>query len=208
MKEMVTLDYDQFVFNSFPSSLKLVNKEDRLRGWWVVFDNVPVTPSSVIQAEIAAKSNNVQTPIQPGDEKTRGSYLTIYGSSDGETYRYLDFLVPRETVRGIRDWGNYVQEHMMPEDVRFIRGRLVAAKGETWFDDLKIYQNGVLIYTEDFTNWAPYTLAAFGAGIGGIIGEMYKPIGPIVSPLIVTALGAMFGAGIGYALTSPVISTS
>jgi len=166
---MAKLVYDLFNYTSFPSSIKLLNDEDRTRGWWVIFKNVPVTPGSTVKAEIMGKSDNIPVPHVSGGASV-GSYLSVGGSADGVNYRYLDFVVPRQTLYGKMDWTKHSYEMEIPPDVNFIRGQLVAAKGLTWFDDLKIYQDGVLIYKNPFNNWGPYISipAPIVAGLGVI----------------------------------------
>jgi len=145
---MAKLEYAFLTFTSFPSSVKLINEEARRRGWWVIFKDLPVIPESKVIVEIKGKAENVQI----------GSYLTIYGSADGVTYRYLDFIVPRSTLLGTSPWATYTEEYKttIPTDVNFLRGQLVAGQGVTWFDDLKIYQDGVPIYENKFSNWGQF----------------------------------------------------
>ncbi len=196
-------EYDFLTWKSFPSSIKLVSDEEWLGGWWEVFRNIPVTPGSKVRAEIMGKSDNVPTPLPPPSERMLGSYLVIYGSEDGATYRSLGFLVPSGGVYGKTDWTKHSVEMIIPPDVKLIRGALVAAKGETWFDDLKIYQDDILIYENQFTDWAPIIGATAGAILGGVVGGTYSPIGPLASPLLGVALGGAIGAGIGALASQP-----
>ncbi len=205
------MEYDFLTWNSAPSSIILTNNEEIMRGWWMIFKNVPVTPGTRVRVEIMAKSDNVPAPYHPGKAKEYGSYLTIWGSNDSVTYQQHLLAIPSISVlpRGVNgktDWTKYALEMEIPPDMRFIRGQLAAATGLTWFDDLKIYQNGALIYENQFTDWA-LVGAGVGAILGGVAGEIYKPLGPIVSPLIGALGGAALGGGIGYAVTQPTTVT-
>ena len=108
------------------------------------------------------------------------------------------------------EWEQVIKMSRLSPESKFLRLILVAGIpvssgqiAQTWFDDLKIYQDDVLIYENIFSDWAPYTGAALGAGIGVIAGVTYKPIGPIASPLIGAALGVLVGAGIGALASQP-----
>jgi len=194
------IGHDFMIWTSFPSSVKLFNPEPKRRGWWTVFDHLPVTPKSKIKIEINAKSDNLPA-------EGYGSYLSIFGSKDGVEYKGIGIIVPRiKGVTGIygkKDWDRYVTEGEIPADVRMIRGYLVAAQGDTWFDDLKIYMDDVLIYQDDFANWNPYIGAGLGGVAGAIAGYLINPEKPLVPALVGLALGTCLGGGVGYFTAVP-----
>ncbi len=75
------------------------------------------------------------------------------------------------------EWEQVIKMSRLSPESKFLRLILVAGIpvssgqiAQTWFDDLKIYQDDVLIYENIFSDWAPYTGAALGAGIGVIAG--------------------------------------
>jgi len=171
--EMWRKEYDFFTWTSFPNSLKLINDELRNRGWVRVFHLVPVTPSSTVKAVIKGKTKDV---LIVGDGWKVGSYLTIHGSETGlpETWRYL-FRV--ETGYGTRDWKEYSAELVIPPDIKLLLGELVIGGGTpekpaySWFDDLKIYQDDKLIYTNYFTAsivMLPFAVAPLLV-VGGVV---------------------------------------
>lgn len=188
-------EYDFLTWVSFPSSIKLTSDEDYLVGRWLVFSNIPVTPGSTVRLEIMAKTNNLPVPVTTSDPETFGSFLSSYGSKDGVGYNWLgkNARVPIGGVYGKTDWTKHSTEFILPPEIQLLQGIFLAAKGLTWFDDLQVFQDDVLIYEDKFSNWKLVGAAA-GAVIGGVAGGIYKPIGPIASPL----LAALGGAGLGY----------
>ena len=74
------------------------------------------------------------------------------------------------------------------------------AKGVTWFDDVKVYQDNVLIYSNDFSNWNPYIGAGIGAVIGGVGGHLAtkKPEYALIALPV-----AVIGGVVGWLTTSP-----
>jgi len=199
---MYKLEYEFLTWTSFPSSLKAINDENLLRGWWKIFDKLPVTPSSRVRVEINIKTDNILTPYPGRPEIEWGSYITIYGF-DGEKWRPTDLAAPDPWTTcgayGKTDWTKYEKEIVIPSDIRMLQGRLVAAKGLTWFDDLKIYQDDKLIYSNYFSNWNPY-LGALGGGLLGTIGGyLAKPKEPLIPAVAGLCLGSLFGAGVGLA---------
>jgi hypothetical protein len=92
----------------------------------------------------------------------------------------------------------------VPTGIQSIRCNFAAGggtpEGVTWYDDLKIYQDGVLIYSNGFDNWNPY----IGAGLGGVLTAI--PAYLITKKpeyALVGLLGALIGAGVGYKTAKP-----
>jgi len=162
MSEQVTYDFLDRI--SFPSSVKIVNPTGAHRTH-VFSPAIPITPGSLARAEVQAKTKDVLTP------NGNGSWISIMGSPDEINWVYIGsgFTVPAVPgTWGTRGWAPFKSEMRMPADIRFLRCHFTYAPGITWFDDLKIYQDGVLIYENKFTGWWPLTsvLAPIVTGLG------------------------------------------
>jgi len=138
-------EYDFLTWTSFPSSIKMINDEPREWAWLGNVFQLSVKPGSKIRRVIKVKQQNVLYA---------GSHTPIDGW-DGKTWRRLANLwLPM----GSFGWVEDVKELTVPSDVTAIRGHLAGGgsgspetPGITWFDDLKIYQDDVLIYENYFS---------------------------------------------------------
>jgi len=153
-------EYDFLTWQSFPSSAKLIRDES---GWtfWPWIKTIPVSPGVTVKASFKAKQQNVvSTPSHVKFEGWDGS-------------RWVDgFGAPLKTPRGLPfgsfDWTDFtgLHEQTIPPGFSAMRVTVVGGGGTpeapsiTWFDDLRIYQDDVLIYAGDFSNWAPIIIPA------------------------------------------------
>jgi len=146
--------YDFLNFKSFPSSLK-----EETRAKKVLIPDVyaaAVKPGSQVTLSIHVKQSNVV-----GKGINQGS-LSIWGRNTGEKIVSPAMLFPEGTF----DWMNFKKTITIPSGVTLLYGSLWAGAGTedtpgiSWFDDLKIYQDGVLIYENNFT--APIVQTAVG----------------------------------------------
>jgi len=164
------VEYDFLTWTSFPSSLKLVNDTTTIEYvWYKVAEGIPVKPGGKVTLECMGK--------QVGHfekEKITGVRLDlmINGKWDPAGFMWLAF------PQGTFDWKKIsypVSPKAVPEGATVMMVRLYAkgVKGDVaWFDDLKIYQDGVLIYSNSFDNWKPYLGAGLGAVAGGVGGYL------------------------------------
>ena len=144
---MVKKEYDFLSWTSFPSSGKIIN--DREIGWerWEPeIIGLPVTPNSKLTLTINVKQIDTST-IQRSHIGINRLIDGIEGPRIGSA---LDF------PPGRFDWRSFTHMVIIPSEVNVVKVIIAAGpKGTTWFDDLKIYQDDVLIYSNDFSNWAP-----------------------------------------------------
>jgi len=183
------IEYDFLTWTSFPSSIKLINDEPERAAWTKFYNAISVRPGFTLRVQIMAKQENVQYYV---------GGLAVEGFDGKEWTRILRTKLPLGTF----DWSIHSQEITVPANVVAIRLNMAGGAGEpgrpgiTWFDDLKIYQDNVLIYANDFSNWNPY----IGAGAGGVVGGVggYQLTKDIPTAVGVAALGALVGAAIGY----------
>ena len=148
---MKKAEFDSLTWANFPSSLKLTVDEATHYG-----EVTPVTaskPNSRIRMTIKAKLKDVLYDF---------SHIALDGWDGSKWFRIEPPpYVPVDLGRGTIDWKTVVLETIIPSNVNLIRPYLVAGGGSpekpaiTWFDDLKIYQDDVLIYENNFSNWAP-----------------------------------------------------
>jgi len=122
---------------SFPSSLKIVNTAEKT-GRYTVSDQIPVIGNSVY-ATINAKGNDIL--ISPTSLR-----IQYY---DGTTWKQIR---GEEFPMGNFDWREFqTQPTPIPPEAQYLRARLWPAKGTIRLDDLQVYQDGVLIYENNFT---------------------------------------------------------
>lgn len=153
-----TKEYDLLNYRSRPSSLKL---QSDLPDWWFsgTIAQIGVTPGSELTSRIFAKQENVTT--------VRPSGIYIHGW-DGTGWPYIaaDILVPHGDHP---DWILAEKTITIPPEITAIRiepwiGATLGpeAPGTVWYDDLEIYEDGVLIYYNDFTE-------PLGWGVGATV---------------------------------------
>jgi len=144
--------YDFSTWTSFPSSLKLVGV-DRQVGVRA-FTNVSVTPGSKLRITLNAKQKDVVSEYR--------SNLAVYAVLPNGELRWLHWI---PLPRGTFDWKPFSfkepEEKTIPPDAEVILGTLWTgygtpeAPGITWFDDLRVYQDDVLIYDNYFSAIRP-----------------------------------------------------
>jgi len=141
----MSTEHDFIKWESFPSSLKMINPESGTRILKDIFVNIPITPGSTLKVKLCGRTENVLLV------RGIGSYLSMYGSPDGVEYKVVgEKIVP--IGYGTHDWRNFEGEFIVPSDELFLRGSLVATAGTSWFDDLEVYQDDKLIYENQFTD--------------------------------------------------------
>jgi len=187
-------EYDFLNWTSFPSSGKLFNDDPSEAIWWGQYRNISITPGKTLKIVVNWKQQDVILP-ESGIRPHVGFWWN--GVWGGQIFPPL----------GTYDWREFKGEWIVPAgkttlDVIIAGGAGTPEKpGITWFDDLKIYQDDVLIYANDFSNWNPYIGAGVGGGLGGV-GAFYLTKNPVLS-LGVAALGALVGGGIGALTAKP-----
>jgi len=152
-------EYDFLTWKSFPSSAKLINDEGPGKyAFWYEYtpEALPVKPGARLKIEVWVKQENV----------IYGNYPTFQEVSlrgfDGSRWKFIGRV---EIPLGTFDWRKLTSEIKVPEDVYAVRwmpyiGSGTKTKpGVAWFDDLRIYQDGVLVYEDKFSNWLPYQIA-------------------------------------------------
>jgi len=181
------IEYDFLTWTSFPSSLKIVN--DVLNSWhWYseVGRGTPVKPGGKLKVSVKAKLQNVVS---------NESHVAVDGWNGSSWVRLMDLGVKTGTI----DWAEWNGETTVPAGIQYIRCNLAAGggtpEGITWYDDLKIYQDGALIYANDFSNWNPIIGAGAGAAVGAVAGYALtkKPIYALAA-----LPGALIGGIVGY----------
>ena len=154
------VEYDLRIWKSFPSSLKLTSNEltptwHSMKRWFTI------NPGSVIDVEVNAKQGKV----------THEASRIYVNGRNGEGVRLGVANLPPHTIF---DWTKFaVPTFTVPADVSFITVYLIGGgttnpeePAETWYDDLRIYQDGVLIFENKFSKWGPTLI---GGGIIAVI---------------------------------------
>jgi len=205
-------EYDFLTWKSFPSSIKLYNDEAAGVTKFLAFNNLPVSPGP-IKLQVNAKQENVlPTPY---------SYIAL-STFNGSEWKHLSELI---LPIGTFDWRSFTldrPDRPIPSDAKMLRAILVGAAGTkespglTWFDDLRVYQDDVLIYSNDFSEWAPAVGAGLGAITLGYVGytnpldlkNVDRRWDRIITALLGAGVGASLGGGLGYALAPPPVATA
>lgn len=163
---MRKVEYDFLVWTSFPSSLKMVNDEAKAH---------PIFPYEPVR----------ELSVKPGAKVTVTVNVKFQNTRYGDTHVAVDgFTATRErrrlitkrvdSGRGTLDWKPVNFSFDVPGDVVMVTPIFWAGAGNSenpgvsWFDDFKIYQDGKLIYANDFNNWNPIIGTGVGASVGGI----------------------------------------
>jgi len=132
------MEYDFKNWVSFPSSIKIItDKPEGLttkRLPWV-----PVTPRSQIRVSCKVKTEGVT--VYP-------SRIGVWVGYDSEEKEIRALYI---RPMGAFDWHEDSQQFVLPDNALRMMLYLGGAFGTTWFDDLKIYQDDVLIYENNFT---------------------------------------------------------
>ncbi len=159
--------HDFMNYTSFPSSLKLVNDA---KGpdyvWATIASDIPVLGGSKITAEVKLKRNVSAIPTSPYAGIRIDTKRPIPTSPDHIPYSFLLDAGP-----GSYDWTKVQNEKTIPADANLLLVRIYAKgyKGDTlWLDDLKIYQDDLLIYSNNFSNWWPDIIGVPVAVVGAV----------------------------------------
>jgi len=186
-------EYDFLTWKSFPSSAKIWI--DELEGWalwprWL--DSIAVRPEASVKVQVFVKQHNVlgfpSHILMEGYNQVTGDWQHILP----------DIWFPK----GSFNWTLHEHVFAVPANVVALRlGLRGGGGGITWYDDLKIYQDDVLIYSNDFSNWNPYV----GAGAGGIGVSVPAYLYTKNIPVAVGAgvIGTLIGTIIGYLTPTP-----
>jgi hypothetical protein len=169
-KYLKKVEYDYHIRVNPPSSIRLESDEEPYPG----YTEASMALFKVAHPHLEVKAGSllyIQFQRKLEDVSYRGSYLCLdaYKESGG-WYRVRN--IGMETGLGTKDWEKVSFVFSVPSGVTSIRGACFGGGGDpvgiTWFDDLKIYQDGVLIYETKFSNWAPFIAipAPIVAGLG------------------------------------------
>jgi len=153
-------EYDFLDWTSFPSSLKV--SDDRGTGYWdpaLPHTKIPIKPPCKIRVEAMVKAENIPSP--PADLGASIFCPTMY--ADGKVRRY-GFTNPF----AIEDMGWIKTTYEIKEDAGdyLLVAPRVGGSGQAGvfatskFDDIKVWIDDVLIYSNDFSNWAPVIIPA------------------------------------------------
>ena len=152
-------EYDFLTWTSFPSSRKMTNETDQ-QIWWEAVGKLVVQPGKKLTVTIKGKGEHlIIHPIT----QLGTSHIAVDGVDvAGALRRLFNIVFPVGTF----DWTEFKENVTISSDVIALRVTTIAGPGlvaqpsVTWFDDLKIYQDDVLIYADDFSNWAPIIIPA------------------------------------------------
>jgi len=202
------MEVDFLTWTSFPSSRRIVNPTTG-NAWNVFLGEaeiiVSVKPGSTLRLECNIK----RAGAAGGDTVNYGAAVNVLRrvpvtpSTPRGWFTMFNILTPPDAF----DWTKFTAEGKVPSDVNVVAIEYACARAKTeggenvaWFDDLKLYQDGVLIYSNDFGNWNPY----IGAGVGGAAGAL---AGYLITRKPQYALigipGALAGAAVGYYTAKP-----
>jgi len=163
----VSREYDFLHWTSFPSSRKIINYKTDEQIWWTVVDKLPVEPGKYLTVVVNVKGQNIGTPA------ACRSHIAI----DCYNENYELFKIPRAMILYVpprtTDWTQLKETVIVPNGAVAILVTTIAGTAQSpdlpnisWYDDLKIYQNGELIYENTFDNWLPCII---GGGITTVV---------------------------------------
>ena len=169
--------YDLQTWKSFPSSLVTTSDETFVRVYPAVLE---FNPGSTLTIEGLIKGEKVWSPAFIGwflDAEKKWFDL-VFVPEAARTAGSPDEL------KGTFDWIKVQNSKVAPPETRFIRLECRGGRpegyppppqptgeiGKTWFDDLRVYQDGVLIYADDFT--APLAKAVIEVAPSLIVGSL------------------------------------
>lgn len=205
---MAEWSYDFLNWTSFPSSIKCDTQDDTTRHYYRSkgMGFIPVTPRRKVTIRVNVKLKDVM-PSKVHAYPGVGAFIGVHGWNEAEkkwVYETLAGFRILDCGTGTRDWTTYEMEGVPKENITAIRVFLAHSYnlpgGGAWFDDLKIFQDGELIFSEDFSNWNPYIGALVAGAISGATGYAItkKPLYSL------TAIpGAAIGVLIGYLTSKP-----
>jgi hypothetical protein len=201
---MIQVAHDFTKFHSFPSSLKLVSDEQAVAIHQI--KKIPVLAGSKILLKVNVKQENI---VNNADIFSRISSRVLVDQQEQWLTQFFHFPA------GTWDWTEFTSAPVtipvggtMLSSFSIVGGSSLnsGVLGTTWFDDLKIYQDDILIYSDDFNNWNPY----IGAGVGALAGipayiltkksERKKRAMIVVGASVV---GAVIGGAAGFLTAKP-----
>jgi hypothetical protein len=194
------VEFDFLTYTSFPSSIRLTNDEGKKSVWtdYVLIRNLAITPGSTITIEAKVKQQDVAPELETYSHcgvryKDPATGQVTWSCTAGAPAGTFDW----RTIRGSR----VVDQNIQTAYVFISGGPGYPDKpGITWFDDIRVYQDGKLIFSADFSNWNPYV----GAGVGGVGGAL---AGYLITKNPLYALvgipGALAGAAVGLYTAKP-----
>ena len=155
--EMDKLEHDFLVWTSFPSSL-VARSDTPARGNYLLKELTQVVPGANIKAEANFKWENSDKALHPliaiywydAAGKEVGTSVLIHPLYQAFPETYLEWTKITNVVRPT------IPANAVVGQVWYKAGAAIPGKvANCWLDDLKIYQDDVLIYSNDFSNWAP-----------------------------------------------------
>jgi len=163
--------YDFFTWTSFPSSIKLLNDEEK---WWANWPTaiekypvIPVRPGAELRLQVKAKQENVLNTPEPSH-----IHVDIYDGTKWVDRHDLFLILPV----GSFPWSAFGFTSAVPAGATAMRYVLMGGSskvpgepGVTWFDDFQVFQDGVLIHQNKFSSWTPYMVAGLGMGAVGLV---------------------------------------
>jgi len=197
-------EYDFLTWTSFPSSLKLTNDEkDVVIGAWT--PNLPIAKGDKLRVEVDVKQKDV--PPEPAPHVGKAFiWHRVWDGKEWAIWAWVPFS--EREIPSTPEWTKFsLYNVIVPEGFSAISfaphlwgSGVPNTPGIAWFDNLKIYKNDVLIYSDDFNNWNPY----IGAGAGGAAGAL---AGYLITRNPVYALAgiptALIGAAVGIYTAKP-----
>lgn len=166
--------YDFLNFVSFPSSLRLENDT----GYTVTpkVNYIPLKGPGKVRVECMVKVKGGY-PAEKYNDKEMSAWVGFGGRDANRKFVEDTYGRTYPLVIGDQDWVKVVGEaNMTPEVVWLAFSTDPAGSGTpgkvayTWFDDLKIYLDGKLIYEDNFSNWNLYLGSIPVVVVGGVIG--------------------------------------
>jgi len=165
------VEFDFLTWRSFPSSLKLYTDEPREKTLYKDIAIFTVQKIRDIILKVSVKGTNILPQPAP------------YFSSAGLNLSYWDgrrwvyWAYPKLPV-GTYDWTEYTRTISFPPKVpEPVTAKITYTSSSpdgslitVWLDNLRIYQNGKLIYENNFSNWSPYFGSLPLVVIGGVVG--------------------------------------
>jgi len=144
---MRKIEYDFLTWTSFPSSLKLVNDEERW--FWVTISPwLKVNPGSKISVAINVKAErNAPTPARPAPGKA--SYIWIHDNVERKDRLHIWLPI------GPFEWSSFKGSFTVPSGIDYVEAGLGVSLATLWIDDFKVYQDDKLIYDNYFTALRP-----------------------------------------------------
>jgi len=206
-EKMEVMRYDFSQWHSYPSSLFLKSVTTPRKDYTLT-QLTHITSGATIQAEVFFKwenNNKAEIPLI-GIEwyDTTGVIVSTSALIHPLYNAFPDMYLPWTKITN-------VVRPLIPANA--VMGKVIYKTGATipgkvsnsWVDDLKIYQNGELIYSNDFNNWNPYVGAGVGAlaGIPAYLIAKKRQKNKVIITAGATVAGVVVGTLIGFATAKP-----